>query len=321
LLYSGDTKYAAVQFTVVKKIIDSRLAAMANGLLPCPKGARYWQFYDWASGLDGTVMGDCTKFAGLKDVRFDAPLNLFLCLAMEAAALIARHCGDDAYSERLQFAAARLKKAIHARFFDAASGLYRTYVGDTEYPKHYAELTQSLAILAKICEGFDADVIRGQLANDNNEMVKTTLSQSLYKFEALLTDKPKCGKYVFDKINANWGGMLFNGATSFWETLNGASDFDNAGSLCHGWSAIPVYLYYAHLLGIKPLEPGFKKFVFDPSLFAVDRHNAHIATPGGIIKIHLQRIDRRFVGELEYPRQLELIFAPEIGKEIDIRGY
>lgn len=39
------------------------------------------------------------------------------------------------------------------------------------------------------------------------------------------------------------GGMLFDGATSFWETLIGSEDFNGAGSLCHGWSAIPVYLY------------------------------------------------------------------------------
>ena len=28
-----------------------------------------------------------------------------------------------------------------------------------------------------------------------------------------------------------------------WETILGDADFDNAGSLCHGWSAMPVYYY------------------------------------------------------------------------------
>ena len=35
--------------------------------------------------------------------------------------------------------------------------------------------------------------------------------------------------------------MLEKGATSFWETINGDADFGNAGSLCHGWSAMPIY--------------------------------------------------------------------------------
>jgi hypothetical protein len=37
--------------------------------------------------------------------------------------------------------------------------------------------------------------------------------------------------------------MLKEGATSFWETLLGAADFGGAGSLCHGWTAIPVYMF------------------------------------------------------------------------------
>ena len=192
----------------------------------------------------------------------------------------------------------------------------------TDSSTHYAELTQSLAVLAKICTDEDAAALRGKLADDNNKMVKTTLSQLLYKFEALLADKSNYGKYVFNRINADWGGMLFKGATSFWETLNGASDFDNAGSLCHGWSTIPVYLYYAYLVGIKPLEPGFKKFAFDPSACAVDFHEGHIATPSGVIKIKMQRINDRLVGELGHPRQLNPVFsATAIGKEIRIFAY
>lgn len=37
--------------------------------------------------------------------------------------------------------------------------------------------------------------------------------------------------------------MLDQGATSFWETIKGEEDFHCAGSLCHGWSALPVYYY------------------------------------------------------------------------------
>ena len=39
------------------------------------------------------------------------------------------------------------------------------------------------------------------------------------------------------------GYMLDCGATSFWETIIGEADFGRAGSLCHGWSAMPLYYY------------------------------------------------------------------------------
>ena len=41
--------------------------------------------------------------------------------------------------------------------------------------------------------------------------------------------------------------MLDKGATTFWETEKGEADFGGAGSLCHGWSAIPIY-YFNELL-------------------------------------------------------------------------
>ena len=42
-------------------------------------------------------------------------------------------------------------------------------------------------------------------------------------------------------IRRKYGYMLEQGGTTFWETEKGWQDFDGAGSLCHGWSAIPVF--------------------------------------------------------------------------------
>ena len=41
--------------------------------------------------------------------------------------------------------------------------------------------------------------------------------------------------------------MIDYGSDTVWETLDGAKAFGNAGSLCHGWSAVPVYIF--HKLG------------------------------------------------------------------------
>ena len=37
--------------------------------------------------------------------------------------------------------------------------------------------------------------------------------------------------------------MLEQGATTFWETEKGAAALEHTGSLCHGWSAMPIYYY------------------------------------------------------------------------------
>jgi hypothetical protein len=66
----------------------------------------------------------------------------------------------------------------------------------------------------------------------------------LFKYRALLqTDKAAYAEAILSEVDRNYFHMLCNGATSFWETMKGESDFDRAGSLCHGWSALPVFVY------------------------------------------------------------------------------
>ena len=63
-------------------------------------------------------------------------------------------------------------------------------------------------------------------------------------------------RYVFADIARQWGHMLYNNATTFWETIAGSSDFGNAGSLCHGWSAIPIYFYHRYALNMDGRTTG-----------------------------------------------------------------
>ena len=51
-------------------------------------------------------------------------------------------------------------------------------------------------------------------------------------------------KFILNDIDIVYKKMLDAGATTFWETELGEKDFDNAGSLCHGWSALPIYYYH-----------------------------------------------------------------------------
>ena len=63
--------------------------------------------------------------------------------------------------------------------------------------------------------------------------------------------------------------MLYKDATTFWETSDGASAFDNAGSLCHAWSAIPAYLYLRYIAdsrGEGGALPGTLTGIYEPRL-------------------------------------------------------
>ena len=285
LLFSGDVEFSRSRFGQVQQMLDTYLTSMTDRLMPSPQGERFWHFYDWAEGLDGVEEGDSRKFSNLRQLRYDGPLNLLLSMSITAAITLAQASDQSGkLIQRYQRIRTALHRHFHSRFWDDKAQAYRTYIGEN-CQEHFAELTQSLAICAKACPEDTADKLRHKLAAEDNGLVSTTLSQSLYKFEALASDKDRFGQWVLDRIAFDWGSMLNSGATSFWETINGASDFDGAGSLCHGWSAIPVYFYQAYLLGVRPLEPGFRRFAVDPLRNTTGDVSGQIPTPYGLINV------------------------------------
>ena len=105
-----------------------------------------------------------------------------------------------------------------------------------------SELVQSLAILADAVPDGELPALAERLSRTSG-WTETTLSQSFHKYMALLKAGETCGRRAMAQIDAQWGKMLDAGATSFWEMKEGWPAFAGAGSLCHGWSAIPVYFY------------------------------------------------------------------------------
>ena len=78
-------------------------------------------------------------------------------------------------------------------------------------------------------------------------MIPVTLSMTAFVYDALLLFGDKYKNMILEDIKTRYSAMLAAGATTFWETEKGWEDFGGAGSLCHGWSAIPVY-YLCRLL-------------------------------------------------------------------------
>ena len=72
---------------------------------------------------------------------------------------------------------------------------------------------------------------------------KATLAAAAYVYDALLSYGDEFKERVLSAIDDNYKKMLDAGATSFWETLEGVTENDRSCSLCHGWSALPIYYY------------------------------------------------------------------------------
>ena len=241
--YSGDLDFCREMLPVAERILDVLDRQTQNSLAWRMQEPQYWNFYEWSPGLDGESRTAVPP-------RAEAGLQLFGLVALQRMDSLRRMLGvPQRESEQA------LHQALVAgleQFWDDDAQAYASVLCDGRR-SHYAELIQALALLSGACPAERAVILRDGLLHGRWSPI--TLSHSLLKYEALLQD-PALGKAVFDEIGRRWGAMLYQGATTFWEVDEGAPAFDRAGSLCHGWSAIPYYLYCAYGLGVRPERPG-----------------------------------------------------------------
>ncbi len=225
--HSGDASILDEVAPAIKRIMGVFAGFVApNGLianLPYP----FWNFYEWAYGSDNE--GEITR-------KPEDPYTEQYDLILSCAYLLACGYCDKLFGTKTDNSA--VKSAIYAHFYDSAKGIFRATVGKDIY----TELGNSFAILTGVCDAETEKRIAEKLMT-GGEMVNVTLSMQCFKYDALLKADAGNVRFVMADIEKNYGYMLENGATSVWETIRGEADFGGAGSLCHGWSAMPIYYF------------------------------------------------------------------------------
>ena len=135
--------------------------------------------------------------------------------------------------------------------------------------------------------------------------------------------------HTVDYIKEYYGGMIGRGATAFWEDfdvswLDGSGRIDEIPapdkkdlhadygqfcykglrhSLCHGWSSGVLPFFIEEIVGLKILEPGFKKIAVRPKPGGLKYISAKIPTPYGVIEI---KTDTHGV-DVRVPEGIEII--------------
>jgi hypothetical protein len=110
---------------------------------------------------------------------------------------------------------------------------------------------------------------------------------------------------ALDFTRTYWGGMLHRGATTFWDNFSlewpPGTVPDRNTSLCHGWSAGPTYALPAYVLGVRPLEPGFRRILVEPRPGALPWAEGRVPTPRGRVGVRWSRSPDRFSMQLSVP--------------------
>ena len=228
--YSGDREILTEVGETVKTIMKTFSARVEkNGLIPSFPYP-YWNFYEWT---DGSANGGEIerKPSDPFDARYDTILNCAYVLAVKACDEIFGTTTDTSMTVA----------AIRENLFDTERGVYPLAPGDDRA----SILSNAIAILA----GAGDEKLAEKIVSDES-LIPVTLSMCTYYYDALLSFGDKYRDFIVADIKKKYFNMLSAGATTFWETELGAEDFGGAGSLCHGWSAIPVY-YLCLLTGQK----------------------------------------------------------------------
>ena len=231
--------YEYIKHTGDKTILDTTMPTMlkimqnfkdrieANGLIKSFE-APYWNFYEWT---DGSADAIPTQIKYVYSEYYHLLIN---CAFVYSGKMFAEMCNMAGVKFDCDFES--IKAAINKEFFDEADGNFVLRTDDRSFK---SQLGNSFALLIGLGDERTVEAIK----NDKN-LIETSLSMLVYKYDALLAADPNNKEFILNEIREQYGYMLDQGATSFWETIKGEADFSNAGSLCHGWSALPAYYYH-----------------------------------------------------------------------------
>ena len=218
--YTGDKSILETTMPTMLGIMKNFKSRIEKNHLIRSFNAPYWNFFEWT---DGSNDADKDCFHLLLNCAFVYSGKMFVEMCDMAG--IEFDCDFDV-----------VKKAINDEFFDKTDG---SFVLRTDNRSFKSQLGNSFALLIGLGDQRTVNAIK-----EDKNLIETSLSMLIYKYDALLAASSDNKEFILNEIRELYGHMLDNGATTFWETIKGEADFNGAGSLCHGWSALPVYYYH-----------------------------------------------------------------------------
>ena len=228
--HTGDT-------SIIPEVMDTMLGIMdrlyswidSDGVI-VNQGKPYWNFYEWSHGSNGHG-----EF-GLEGAR-DLMIN---CAFVYSCLRLAKLC-EAVGAPPLPYDTEKLKAAIVKIFYNEETGIFHSStVNGVDNV-----LGNSFALLIGLGDSRTLEAIKG------DTLVPITLSMKGYMYDAILASDKNAKDFILEDIRRSYSHMLSLGATSFWETLSSYDEADDGWSLCHGWSAMPIYYYNKLLINKK----------------------------------------------------------------------
>ena len=282
-LYSGDEAFVQEMYPRMKTLMDYCLGRVnAEGMAEGQPDD--WIFVDWV----------------------DFPMHkrgvlafeqILFCKALETMAMVAPLASSQegkAESAYYQELADALRKKVKTLFWDEGKKAFLHAIEDGQMNPQITKFPNMFAILYDFVPEEDKEkLMQTVMLNKKIEPI-TTPYMRFYELAALC--QMGYQNEVLPEIKGYWGGMLREGATSFWEKYNpeesGTQHLAMYGrpygkSLCHAWGASPVYLLGKYFLGVNPTKPGYTEYEIKPTLGGLEWMEGEVPTPFGKICVKM----------------------------------
>jgi alpha-L-rhamnosidase len=283
--FTGDEQFVREVYPALAKQASFIEASRnAEGILELPG---YWHLVDWA------------KMAREPDDIL-AHESCLAVAALKATATLAQVAGYPAEAERWLRVAAELSAAINHECWRADRQAYADLWPAGAATDHFSQPTNIAALWTGVAEGERADAIVPNLLTCPEEWVPLG-SPWMHSIACMLLAERGQMAPVLNSIRDRWGDMLDKGATTAWETFPGFQVGWWTRSWCHAWSALPAYLMSAFVLGVRPLEPGFKRALIAPQLGDLSWAEGQVPTPHGAIAVRVEKTVPSFIVQVTLP--------------------
>lgn len=290
---SGDREFVASQHEALLRFLHTMDGDLDSATSLLRTNARGWGFVDWAPGLYGDT----------PDTRIGTTLELLR--AYEAAPMLLRAAGDEPAAKNYQARADSLLQACRKSLLSA-----QTQTLGTTWQLN------ALAVLTGVAGSDDSTIWRNVFVHVKQDAPTDQVISPYFNFY-LLEAMAETGhqQQALDWMREYWGGMLAEGATSFWESYDlrwPKTDFHlslqadgTSGyfvSLAHGWSSGPLSWLDENVLGVRATSPGYDSVDLHPALLGMQFARGTVPTPHGLIAVS---IDQSRGLSLDLPKGVE----------------
>ena len=219
--------------------------------------------------------------------------QILFCKALETMAVCAKLLG---LKTNYRLKSEELRNKIKQTFWSYEQQAYLHAIEEGVMNTQITKFPNMFAILYGLTyEGERKEIMQSVMLNPAVDPI-TTPYMRFYELEALCM--MGYHKDVLKEMRSYWGGMLHEGATSFWEKYvpseTGTQHLAMYGrpygkSLCHAWGASPVYLLGKYYLGVQPTKPGYEEFEVRPELGDLEWMEGDVPTPQGLIHVFMDK--------------------------------